>query len=475
MMKNDAALSARIHEWFISHTDAMLSDLCDLVSIRSVEGAPSGEMPYGEGPFNALMCARDILTRLGFKTESFENRVLTADMNEKAPSLGILAHLDVVEEGDGWKTDPFELSISENGDMLYGRGVSDDKGPAIAAIYAMAAARELAPALTKNCRILLGTAEETGMDDLAHYAKANTYPPFVFSPDSDYPLINTEKGRFLPSFSAEWEEDKDALPRILSVTGGAVANIVPHLCSAEVEGLPLALLRDSADAFAEKTGAVFTVSGTDERAEITVTGTASHGSLPENGNNAQTALLSLLASLPFAETRGFEYIRALSSLLPHGDWAGRAIGIAMQDKLSGALTVNFGVFSYSPGKISGTLDIRTPVCADESGLPEAMKTLFEGYGLSLDITAIKPSHHTSPDSPLVKTLLSIYEDVTGEKGECLSVGGLTYAHSIDGAVAFGCRMPGKCCNMHAANECIPLSDLLLSAEMFTRAIIEMCS
>lgn len=49
--------------------------------------------------------------------------------------IGILAHLDTVPAGEGWSCSPFAGTLADG--QLYGRGVEDDKGPAIACVYAM--------------------------------------------------------------------------------------------------------------------------------------------------------------------------------------------------------------------------------------------------------------------------------------------------------------------------------------------------
>ncbi|MBO4831896.1 MAG: Sapep family Mn(2+)-dependent dipeptidase [Oscillospiraceae bacterium] len=475
MMNNDPALMRRIDQWFDVHSDELLADLCDLVEIHSTAGKPQPGMPYGEGPAEALACADSMLSGHGLKTDNFENRVLTADLNDNSAALGIIAHLDVVGAGDGWATDPFELSMSEHGEILYGRGVSDDKGPAVAAMYAMYAARELAPDLPKSCRLILGSAEETGMDDLEQYGRANFYPPSVFSPDADYPVINTEKGHFTPAFSASWEESA-ALPRIVSFTGGTVPNIVPHLASAVLEGSDLQQVQDVCARISGDTGVTFTASlSQDGLITVTACGTASHASVPDKGKNAQSALLAVLVSLPMAECEGFSKLRALSELVPFGDSSGRSLGIEMSDEISGDLTSCFSVFKYGLTGMAGLIDIRTPLCADGSDIDAAVADRFGAAGITADVTHREPGHHTPADSQIVKTLLGIYEDYTGKPGECLAVGGLTYVHSIPGGVAFGCTMPGYESNIHAANECMPLSDLIMSAKMFTMAIIQMCS
>ncbi len=475
MMNIDPALRRRIDQWFDEHSDELLADLCDLVEIRSTAGKPLPGMPYGEGPAEALACADSMLTAHGLKTANFENRVLTADLNDGPPELGIIAHLDVVEAGDGWKTEPFELSMSEHGEVLYGRGVSDDKGPAVAAMYAMYAARELAPDLPKSCRLILGSAEETGMDDLEQYGKQHFYPPSVFSPDADYPVINTEKGHFIPAFSASWAESH-TLPRVVSVTGGKVPNIVPHLATAVLEGIDPQIVGDVCARVSGETGVSLAVSqSADGNVTVTASGTAAHASVPDKGKNAQSALITALVSLPMAECEGFAKLRALAGLLPFGDCSGSTLGIEMSDSISGDLTACFSVFSYCLTGMKGLIDIRTPLCADGTDIDADVAARFSAAGIDSDVSHREPGHHTPADSRIVKTLLDIYEDYTGKTGECLAVGGLTYVHNISGGVAFGCTMPGYDSNIHAANECIPLSDLVLSAKMFTMAIINMCS
>ncbi len=48
--------------------------------------------------------------------------------------LAILVHIDVVPKGDGWTMDAF-AGIEHDG-KIYGRGAIDNKGPAIASLFA---------------------------------------------------------------------------------------------------------------------------------------------------------------------------------------------------------------------------------------------------------------------------------------------------------------------------------------------------
>jgi succinyl-diaminopimelate desuccinylase len=470
-MKNDSGLRGAIDGWFEDHSDALVRDLGRLVAVKSVQGGAAPGKPYGEGPAAALELAGRILEEKGFTTSNFENRVVTADL-KGAPALGILAHLDTVSVGEGWDSEPFALDMRDG--FLYGRGVIDNKGPAVATIYALAAARDLMPELTKGCRLILGTAEETGHDDLVHYSKAHRMPPAVFTPDANYPVVNLEKGRFVPTFGASWEESR-LLPRVVSVRGGETANVVPNHAEAYVEGLPLAYIQALCVQFSAKKGASVYGASFHDGVRLIASGTAAHAMKPAEGVNAQTALLSVLSELPLRESPCASAIKYLAKLFPHGDTSGEALGVAMKDEISGPLTLNFGVLSLGPAGFTADFDCRSPKCANEENLDGVALRALKDAGFTVSDVKRTACHHTPAESGFVQTLLRVYEEYTGLKGACIALGGQTYVHDIDGGVAFGPAFPGVDNRLHGANEFISVKDLILSAKMYTRIIIDMCS
>ena len=121
-------------------------------------------------------------------------------------------------------TKPFE-PVEQDG-KLYGRGTADDKGPAVAALYAMRAVKELNIPINKRVRLILGTDEECGSSDIAHYYAVEKEAPMTFSPDGAFPVVNIEKGHLDGAFEAEFEPS-EALPRVKSVTAGTKINVVP--------------------------------------------------------------------------------------------------------------------------------------------------------------------------------------------------------------------------------------------------------
>mgnify|MGYP003319927550 CR=1 FL=1 len=130
-----------LENYFAAHRRELVESIGELVEIPSVRGEAENGKPYGDMPFAALTKALEIADGFGFKTKNYDGYVGSVDFNENETNLNIFAHLDVVAAGDGWHTEPYKMT--EKDGVLYGRGVSDDKGPAMCALLAMKAVKDL--------------------------------------------------------------------------------------------------------------------------------------------------------------------------------------------------------------------------------------------------------------------------------------------------------------------------------------------
>ena len=462
-----------IEEYIESHKQEMIEDICTLCRINSEKMPYREGMPYGPGAFDALNEALAMAESYGFSITNYDNYVGTADLNHKEHQLDILAHLDVVPAGEGWKeTEPFEPVVK--GDKLFGRGTADDKGPAVAALYAMRAVKELNIPLKKNVRLILGTDEECGSSDIEHYYAIEKEAPMTFSPDGSFPVVNTEKGGLNGHFTAEWTVSGQ-LPKLVGLEAGTKVNVVPGKASAVVAGIDAEALEHAAAECEKRTGIRFELKMAEDTATITAIGESAHASLPEEGNNALTGLLLYLTELPLAECEQMTMIRRLLELIPHGDTSGEALGIAMEDELSGSLTLAFSLLKVTESGLEGTFDSRCPVCATEENVLEVVRRNMAEKGFTLLNDSRKPPHHVDGNSEFVKTLLSAYESYTGRKGECVSMGGGTYVHALKNGVAFGASMPGTDNRMHGADEYAVIEELTVSAKIFAQVIVDLCS
>ncbi|MFT9056275.1 MAG: Sapep family Mn(2+)-dependent dipeptidase, partial [Ethanoligenens sp.] len=248
---------SRIEAYFAAQKQTLLDDICRVVRIKSDKGEALPGKPFGEGPVAALEEMLYLAESMGFRTKNYENYVGTVDFNTKQTQLAILAHLDVVPAGNDWTvTQPFDPVIQDG--KLYGRGTSDDKGPAVVALYALKAVKDLGVSLQKNVRLIVGTDEECGSADIAYYYSKEKEDPMTFSPDASFPVINIEKARLVGTLSATFSRN-DTLPRVKQMDAGVKENVVHDVAKAVVEGLAPEKLVPFLRQAEEQTGAQFTV------------------------------------------------------------------------------------------------------------------------------------------------------------------------------------------------------------------------
>lgn len=447
-----------IRNYIVSKRDEMVSDLAELVEIPSVMSAPTEGCPFGENNVRALNKAEEICRKYGFFTHNCDNYAISADLlGSGEKHLGILCHLDVVPEGNGWTKPPFELTCEDG--KLFGRGAIDDKGPAVAALYAMRCVKELGFTIDKNVRLILGSNEENGSADMEYYQTKESFPPLLFTPDGSYPLINIEKGMMRIKLSHKCGD------KLISIGGGAMVNAVPEAAKAQVK-LSAETLRKTA----EKLALDVKFNMTEENGVTTISahGKSAHASTPELGTNALTALLTLLAECDIDEAKAF------ARLFPFGETDGESCGIKCSDKESGEATTVLSMAEISGGKLICTQDIRFPVCESCRGILEKLEKAAKAVNVLADPIMQSEPHCVSAESDFVKTLLDVYESVTGEKGEPIAIGGGTYVHETENGVAFGAEFPGDENNMHGADEFIKEESLLLNAEIYANAILALC-
>lgn len=453
-------MNNKIHDYIYSAKDEILHNLADLVAIPSVKGEAKLSAPFGEEPKKALLKMKEICDGEGFSTIVYENAVLCVDYvpNGGEIGLGILAHLDVVPaQEENWSTNPFALS--EKDGVLYGRGVIDDKGPAVAALWALKCVKELKLPLKKGVRLIFGTDEENGSSDLEIYKKHNKFPENVFTPDGAFPVINVEKGMLRLRFSGNTGSN------YMEFRGGIVPNAVPDKAKAIVRKVSPDKARA---AVPENFEGKFTVTERGDNIFISCDGKAAHASTPESGVNAVTALLSLINRL--TDEPG---LKSIGKLFPAGETNGASLGLKCADE-SGALTCVLSTLAIMPsGECEGTVDIRFPTCTDLQTVQNKVINLMESHKLKCEVILGEEPHVVPKDSGFVQKLLKVYEDVEGERGECIAIGGGTYVHDIEGGVAFGAERGDTDYHMHGNDEFITVDELLKDAVLFAHVISEL--
>lgn len=415
----------------------LLKDLEQLISIESVcNRTNSPDEPFGQGCKRVLEEALSICSRYGLRTKNCNNMIGYAEAGQGEELMGILVHLDVVPAGEGWKTDPFALHI-ENG-RIYGRGVTDDKGPAVAVIHAVKELIDEGRVFNRRVRIIFGLAEESGSwDDMEYYRETEEPVDFGFTPDADFPAICGEKGMAKITFTFE-----KAKTCFKSINGGTAVNMVPSQCYAEYYD------NDS------------------KLKSICVKGKSAHGSTPEDGKNAISLLMKSIAVNDCCLTGFFRDCIDM-------EYNGRKLGGYACDVESGEITYNFGLVRDAGSNIVLTTDVRYPVSyrIEDILMGICDKLQEKGYGdVDVELISDVPCIFVDAEGPVITKLLDAYRQHTGDMSRPSVIGGGTYARAMKNVVAFGPMLPGRELTEHQANENMLMSDFLLAKDIYKTAI-----
>lgn len=449
----------------------MIDDISDLIRIDSSLGEATEGNPFGEKTSEALQTFLKKMNNYGFKGTNYENYVISGDMNDKEKGLDILAHLDVVPGGDGWTvTTPFVPLVKDG--RLYGRGTSDDKGPAFVALYAMRAIKELGIPLSKNVRLILGGCEECGGNDLGHYYSTEKHAPYTITPDAEFPVINAERGQAGVRFTKTVSGFSDC--DIVYFKSGIKSNVVPAKATFGVCGMSREEIESLIGTEAENRGLKIDIASADGYIEILVTGEGCHASTPDLGRNALTGSLELISLLP-VHGECADALKKLSAVYPFRDYHGESAGIDMEDEDSGRITSSMDILELKDGILSGFIDNRVPMCATDENCISVLREKLNQAGFDVPPCGMSKVHYVPTDSDYVKSLLNSYEKITGQKKEPLKIGGGTYTHGMPNGVAFGCAEIGLDNHMHGPDEFMVIEDMIKSVRIYADVIINFCS
>lgn len=467
-----------------SYKEEMLTALSELVSKPSVNAAPArtgeGELlPFGKGVYDALTEALAKGEELGFDSLNVDN--YAGHIEWKAPDspaseyFGIVGHIDVVPEGNGWDSDPF--GMKRDGDYVYGRGVLDDKGPVVACLYAMKALKEEGFEPNMNVRLVLGCDEETGDISASHYTEAQGHPVMGFTPDASFPLVNGEMGILVFDLAQKLgsKPAKDEL-RLTKLEGGTAHNAVPAYAKAVIAGNSKTFesISERAKLYSEETGYTLRSKKQGSSLVLEAHGKAAHGAFPEEGLNAVSIMMDFLGRISFANDDLNDFIAFYNDHIGF-DLHGERIGCAFEDEQSGPLILNVGVASINEDIASVTINIRYPVtCSDELVLSGLEQTIGDDR-VGIITKTVQYPIFKDLDDPMVVKLMDAYREETGEaEAEPMVIGGGTYAKMFDNILAFGAEFPGEEATMHQANEKLNIESLMKMARIYARAIEYLC-
>ena len=407
--------------------------------------------PFGKGVQKALEYIASLAEKDGFNVDRCDGYCTEISYGE-GPLIAIYAHCDVVPVSGKWKFPPFSATI-EN-DIMYGRGTSDDKGPARASYYALKLLRDNNLINGYKVTLVIGGNEECGSRCLEHYFHSlhKPYPSYGFTPDGDFPLIYGEKA--IATYKVDLNVD---IKEISSLNGGVVINSVIDECHAKFN---VKLDENKIKEYCLKNNLKYEYHDD----ELVFYGKSSHGSLPQEGINAGLHMIKFIGLM-------FNYDQLVKTGDGYMDGSGKNLGVYYESKLLHSTTYNVGLISYNNGVLEYSVNFRYPENVNAEEVCKKLDTLSLGkvhYLGTGDYLLV------DPESQMIKTLMNCYQEYTHDyKSQPMAIGGGTYAKESRNTIAFGSHFPGREDHIHEANEKIHLEDLRKSISIYASAIDEL--
>lgn len=463
-------------EKVLEYENQMIDDLKGLLSIESVrdDSKASKDAPVGPGPRQALDYMYELAKRDGFSTHDVDHIAGRIEAGQGEDVLGILCHVDVVPAGDGWDSDPFDPVVTD--DAIIARGTLDDKGPTIAAYYAVKILNDMNVDWKKRIHMIIGTDEESDWKCTDRYFQTEEMPTLGFAPDAEFPAIHGEKG--ITTFDLiqdQINEDVDEPDyELLNFESGQRYNMVPDHAEARV--LVKENMTDVIQNFEyfveqnELQGESTVDSGI---LILTVEGKAVHGMDPSLGVNAGLYLLKFLSSLNLDKSAK-DFVEFNNRYLFDSHF-GEKMGMKFHTDVMGDVTTNIGIIKYD-NKEAGRygVNLRYSQGFEFEEAVERFTNEIKDIGFSLELGKVQKPHYVDKDDPFVEKLVKAYRNQTGDMTEPYTIGGGTYARNLDKGVAFGAMFEDTEDLMHQKNEYMTKKQLINATSIYLEAIYALC-
>lgn len=434
----------------LKYKDDILKDLANVVAIDSVSADGC------EKPQKALEYMLNRGKEMGLVTKNVDNIAGHIEYGSGTKLCGVLTHLDVVPAGEGWSVPAFALTRKDG--RIYGRGVADDKGSAVIAMYCLKALKDNNITANSTIRLILGTNEETGMTDVQHYFSKETLPEISFTPDSDYGICQCEKG--ILQFTITGKNNSEIL---ISAIGGGAVNAVPDRTEFSI---------NTNLKISENSNGSFSVINNGTETTVISKGIASHAMEPQNGFNSITHAISMLCSVFGEKQLGNlpDFINKYIGTTTDGS----LLGINQSDKQSGCLTLNVGTININKNSATAKIDIRYPVSANYENIVNTITNAATGMNLEMHIDSHLSPLNVPENSKVISILQQAYSAITGQMPNLYSTGGGTYARSLGNkGVAFGPVFANDYSNMHKPDESLNEENFFLHAQICLEAMYKM--
>ena len=471
-------LLAKAEEWIAAHREEFIAELQGIAQIPSVSRADLAQpgAPFGPDCRKVLDYALERGRFYGFDTADHDGYAGSITWGDYDNAIGVIAHLDVVPVGDGWVYPTFGATYLPEHDVLIGRGVDDNKSAFVGGLFAMRMLREFGVPMCHGVRLIYGTSEETGMQDMAALRQmGHRFPETSLVPDAGFPVNYAQKGMVDGAITTPCEGN------LLQLDAGSVRNVIPDeaacVIAADVEAVRAAMGNvDPADA------ALVDISAVEGGTRIVAKGKSGHAAFPAGGDNAIGRLARVLTTAQLLTGTAKSAIEALATLT--ADPYGESEGVAFTDEPSGQLTLVYGVAHLKAGVLTISVDSRYPVTMDGAKLEADLRAAWAKLNFAVKEFDLSEPFYIPVEDPRVTALMSLYKDVTGRDDPPYAMGGGTYSRAVPGAISFGPGMPGTKSDYsaflpeghggaHGRDEVLPINKMLTCCKIYVAALAEL--
>lgn len=449
-----------------SKKDELIKDLKQMIEIPSkLDGYDNKEYPFGKNIDDALNKFLELGEKLGFRTKNIDKHCGYIEFGEGEELVGIVGHLDVVPEGEGWKHEPFKLTIEDG--KIYGRGTIDDKGPMVASLYAMKAVKENTK-VNKRVRLIIGLNEENDWKCINYYKQHEEMPTVGFSPDADFPCIYSEKALLTVYTEDEYVEDNIIKIKNIDCKNNRI-NVVPKYCAVKLD-VAEKISEELKQLLITKIEDDISFTRINNEFYIETRGIQAHAAHPELGVNAVSKMVVLLNEIFDKFDVENQTIQKIANKIGK-QTDGESLEIKHKNEELGDLTLNLARIEINDNKIKTGMNLRIP---GDMKIEEVKEKISENlHGLKIQFSGEKPSLYIPKENELVQKLCKIYNDYTSENREPLAIGGATFARAFKNCVSFGAMRPGEPDMCHQVDEYIEMQNLIDSCNMYAIAIYEL--
>ncbi|AXY26075.1 hypothetical protein CL176_08720 [Suicoccus acidiformans] len=409
----------------------MLQDVLNLVRIPSVKQADAGAYLFGQAIHEVLNEFERLCHRLGMHQIHREDDYYAwvEIGNPTLPLVGIIGHVDIVDyDATTWAFNPLGEVTA---DTIYGRGISDDKGPVVMCLYAMKYVQD--HNIPLRIRLIVGADEESDFHCAQKYlANQEEMPAYGLVPDAKFPLVLAEESIWNLSFRLTLADL--GYPDAEGLSGGTDTNIIP----------------DTAEIVQAGERQIFK-------------GEAAHAG---NYQGKQNAIMELFKAKKGA-TGSF-----LDRLVPYQADVAYEIPFANE-----AIVVKPTKLEMTNAdSVLLTLDIRVTESLDIYQAKHELLKTFRLQESHITRENIAQGYRYSQDHPLIQKLLEVYQDalsnlpVSRPLSEPLAIAGTTYAKYFPNCISFGPGFPGEHSHAHRADERILIQSFKDAAYIYAQAI-----